>query len=185
MKPTISIIAAISKNLIIGQENKLLWHIPEDLRRFKQLTLNHPVIMGRKTFDSIGNPLPNRTNIVVTHDKIYSTRGCIVTHSLTEAIEIAKKKLEKNIPCHPEFISGYKKMLSQVQHDKIEEIFIIGGGQIYAQAIHLADKLYLTIVKGEFTGDTYFPDYSQFTHIISREDKADANYQYVFLELTR
>lgn len=156
-KPLISIIAAIGENKELGKDNKLLWNIPEDLKRFKELTTNHPVIMGRKTFESIGKPLPNRTNIVITRDKNFQVKNCLVVHSLEEAIELAKIKDN-------------------------EEIFIIGGGQIYQQAINLADKLYLTIVKGNFGADTFFPDYSRFKKIVSRKEGQSDKYKYTFLE---
>src|SRR3989344_279751 len=107
-KPIISIIAAISENGVIGNENKLLWHIPEDMKRFKEKTFGHPVIMGRKTYASIGHPLSNRTNIIVTRNKTYRVYGGKVVHSIEAAIEEAKK---------------YEQ----------DEIFVIGGGQIYTQ----------------------------------------------------
>lgn len=155
MDPTISIIAAISKNGVIGNNNKLLWHIPEDFARFKKITSGHPVIMGRKTFESIGKPLSNRTNIIITRDENYKTEGCLVVHSLEEAIKLANGK----------------------------KIFIIGGGQIYKQAITFADKLYLTVIKKDFSGDTYFPDYSRFKKVIYKKDGKSGNLEYTFLEL--
>lgn len=159
MRPKISIIAAIGKNRELGKKNKLLWHIPDDLPRFKKLTLGHPIVMGRKTFESIGRPLPNRTNIVVTRDSSYEVEGVVVVHSIEKAIEEAKKK------------------------DK-EEIFVIGGGQIYEQALPFADRLYLTIVDAQAEADTYFPDYSEFKKIISEEknESEDLRYSYLILE---
>ncbi len=157
-KPLISIIAAIGSNRELGKNNKLLWNIPEDFKRFKELTINHPVIMGRKTFESIGKPLPNRTNIIITHDKNYKEEGCFVTHSLEEALELAKTKDDN-------------------------EIFIIGGGQIYEQAIGIADKLYLTSIDGTFDADTYFPDYSRFKKVVSRKISKFNQYKYTFLVL--
>jgi dihydrofolate reductase len=162
-KPRISIISAISQNRAIGKKNKLLWHIGEDLRRFKALTEGHPVVMGRKTFESLGKALPNRTNIVVTRDKMFEIPGVVIARSLEEAIEVAKKE---NPPA-----GG--------------EIFIIGGGQIYEQAIKLADKLYLTIVEGEYEADTFFPDYSDFKKVIFEEKRESEGYKYEFLELER
>ncbi len=159
-KPCISIIAAIGSNRELGKNNKLLWNIPEDLKRFKELTLNHPVIMGRKTFQSIGRPLPERTNIIITRDKNYQQKDCLITHSLDKAIELAKIKDE-------------------------EEIFIIGGGQIYEQAIGIADKLYLTIIKGKFAADTFFPDYFRFNKVVYKKKGQYNNYSYTFLELER
>lgn len=157
--PKISIIAALSKNRVIGKDNKLIWHLPEDLKRFKTLTSGHPIIMGRKTFESIGKPLPNRTNIVITKDSGMHPRGVILKHNIEDAIKEAKK-IEK------------------------EEIFIIGGGQIYQQSIKLADRLYLTIIDKNFEGDAFFPDYSDFKKIISEEpgESNGFNYQYIVLE---
>ncbi len=159
-KPTISLIAAIDENRGIGKNNQLLFHIPDDLKRFKQLTRNHPVIMGRKTYESIGKPLPQRLNIIITRDSNFQIEGCTVSHSLEEAIRIAK------------------------QHEK-EEIFIIGGGQIYQQAIQFADKLYLTLIKGTYDADAFFPDYSAFGTVNFHDEKQYQQYTYAFLELTR
>jgi len=159
MKPRISIIAAIGKNRELGKGNKLLWHIPGDLPRFKKLTTGHPIIMGRKTFESIGRPLPNRTNIVVTRDADYKAEGTVVVDSIEKAIETAKSKDE-------------------------EEIFVIGGGQIYQQALPFADRLYLTVVDVQADADTFFPDYSEFKKVISEEKKEEENlkFKYIILE---
>jgi len=159
-KPKISIICALSENRAIGKNGRLLWHIPEDLERFRKLTLGHPVIMGRKTFESIGKPLPDRLNIIITQKSDFTHPGCVICHSLTEAIEAAAKK-EK------------------------EEIFIIGGGQIYTQAIGLADKLYLTLVEGNFEADTFFPDYSAFKKVVFEKKGEAQGLKYQFIELER
>lgn len=164
-KPKISIIAAIAKNRAIGKKNTLLWRISEELKRFKKITTGHPIIMGRKTFESIGRPLPNRTNIVVTRNPNYKAAGVLVTDSLDAAIEKAKN----NPP----------------EGGDSREIFIIGGGQIYEQAIKLADKLYLTIVEGEYEADTFFPDYSEFDKVVYEESRVSEGYKYKFLELER
>lgn len=163
----ISLIAAISTNRALGKNNDLIYKIPEDLKRFKELTSGHPIIMGRKTFESIGRPLPSRTNIVVTRGKFFDyaqgkleERGIIIVNSLEQALEKARKSLGS------------------------EEIFIIGGGQIFEQAINLADKLYLTIVDDNPDADVYFPDYSEFK-IVSESDKYDWQgliYQFITLE---
>ena len=159
-RPIISIIAAISENRAIGKDNKLLWHLPEDLQRFKKITSGHPIIMGQKTFESLGRPLPNRTNIVLTLDRSYKAPGAVVVYSMDEALEAAKR-VEK------------------------EEIFFVGGGQIYAQAIKFADKLYLTLVDGEYDADTFFPDYPQFKKVISEEKHEAEGLKYKFLELKK
>ena len=147
----ISIIAAIGKNKELGKDNQLLWHIPGDLPRFKQLTSGHPIIMGRKTFESIGKPLPNRTNIVVSKN----------SYSFVEALKQAQKAPGS------------------------EEIFIIGGGSIYAQSIDLADRLYLTVIDASAEADTFFPDYSKFSKIISSEKHENGEFRYEYLTLEK
>ncbi|MBQ7309999.1 MAG: dihydrofolate reductase [Alistipes sp.] len=140
----INIIVAVAKNGVIGDKNSLLWHIREDMVHFRTLTSGHPVIMGRKTYDSIGRPLPKRTNVVITRDTELQIEGCTMAHSLEEAIAL---------------------------FDPQEEIFIIGGAQIYAQALSLAHRIYLTVVERDYQGDTSFPeiDYSVWRQT-SRED---------------
>lgn len=173
-QPVISLIAAISENRAIGNENKLLWNIPEDLKHFRSITSGHSVIMGRRTFESIGHPLPKRTNIIVTRDKKYKAEGCLVTHSIEEAIEMARKNIKQYSSSEPQ---------ANREVSLKEEVFIIGGGQIYEQAIKYADKLYLTVVKGNFKADTYFPDYAEFSTVISKQEGQSGNYHYTFLEL--
>lgn len=159
-KPTINIICALSENHAIGMNGRLLWNIPEDLKRFKKITTGHPVIMGRKTHESIGKPLPNRTNIIVSRN-LKATKGGYVSSSLENAIEFAAKQ------------------------EGGDEIFIIGGGEIYKQALPLADKLHLTVVKGDFNGDTFFPDYSEFEKVTVKGNGRYENYQFTFLELEK
>lgn len=156
----ISLISAIAENRAIGKDNRLLWHIPEDMKHFRETTSGHAVIMGQKTYESLGRPLPNRINIIVTFDKGFKAEGCVVLHSLDDAFEYVEKQDE-------------------------EEVFVIGGGSIYKQTIDRADRLYLTLVKGEFDGDVFFPDYSAFTKIIDRRDSQDNNHEYSFLVLEK
>ena len=139
----ISIIVAIAKNGVIGDKNSLLWHISEDLRFFKRTTSGHPVIMGRKTYESLGRPLPNRENVVISRT-IDSIEGCRVVRSLEEAIALFPAE---------------------------EEVFIIGGAQIYALALEVADRFYLTRVGHEYEGDTSFPSWDE-SHwqLVSREE---------------
>ena len=127
----ITIIAAIAENNALGKDNKLIWHLPADLIRFKKTTSNHHIIMGRKTYESLGKPLPNRTNIIITRNKNFIAEGCIVVHSLKEAIEAAKE--DKNP-------------------------YILGGAEIYKQAIKIADKLDITYVHYKFEADAFFPE---------------------------
>ena len=159
-KPKISIICAIASNRAIGKDNKLLWHIKKDFQHFKEKTLGHVIVMGQKTYESIGKPLPGRTTVVVSNDQSFDPEGVIVSRSIKEGLEKAKE-VEK------------------------EEIFICGGASIYAQTIDMADKLYLTIVEGNFEADTFFPEYERFSNIMSeREDEEDGR-KLKFLELTR
>jgi dihydrofolate reductase len=127
---TTSIIVAIAKNNAIGKNNQLLWYLPNDLKHFKDVTSGHTVIMGRKTFDSVGKPLPRRRNIVVTRQDI-SIEGCEVVKSIEAALAL----------CAGE-----------------DEAFIIGGAEIYRQSIHLTDRIYLTQIDQDFDGDTFFPE---------------------------
>ena len=175
----ISIIAAMDEKRGIGKDNKIPWHISEDFKHFKNITSGHPIIMGRKTWESLpSKPLPNRYNIIVTGDKTFNPHKnlihhkfvncqicegleCTVGYSLSDAIELAKKKKGS------------------------DEIFVIGGGQIFQQAMPLADKLYLTIVQGDYQCDTFFPDYFQFKKIISEQKAQSGTYKYRFVELER
>jgi dihydrofolate reductase len=161
--PIISIIAAIGKNYELGKNNDLLWHISADLKRFKKITSGHPVIMGRKTFDSINNkPLPNRRNIIITHSVGYSLPGVEIVHSVTEAL----KKIGDD-----------------------EEVFILGGATIYEQLLPVSDKMYLTLVDKEYEADTFFPrfDPDQWKTLenISITDDKQAGVKYSFITLQR
>ena len=127
----ITIIAAIGKNNELGKDNQLLWHLPEDLKYFKKMTLEHPIIMGRKTYESLGKPLPNRTNIVVSRKEDWFEEGILIVPSIKDAIKHAKKINE--------------------------QIFIIGGGNIYEQTIDLADCLKITQVDFQTKADAFFP----------------------------
>lgn len=159
---------AIGKNRELGKGGKLLWHIPEDMKRFKALTLGHPVIMGRKTFESIiailGKPLPGRTNIVVTRSSTTLGAGdpnVIVTHSLEEALAKARE-LDS------------------------EEIHIGGGAELYAQALPFVDRLYLTLIDDTKDADTFFPPYeSEFTKKISEEHREHEGLKYTWVDLER
>lgn len=157
----ISTIAIIGKNRAIGRKNQLLWHIPEDLKHFKTITEGHVIIMGQKTFESIGKPLPNRTTIVLSNDPEFNVEGVVVARTFDEVFEKANE-LEK------------------------EEIFICGGGSIYAQTIDKADKLYLTVVDdAPEDADTFFPEYSEFKNVVSKEEVDNGKYKFTFMELTR
>jgi dihydrofolate reductase len=150
----VSVIVAVAENGVIGDKNTLLWHISEDLRNFKRVTSGHPVIMGRKTFDSLGRPLPNRTNVVITRQNL-EIEGCKVVHSLEEALSLFS----------PE-----------------EELFVIGGAQIYAEALPLADRFYLTRVHHAYEGDTSFPKWneSEWSLMESERFERGEKYEYPF-----
>jgi dihydrofolate reductase len=131
---TVSIVVAIAENNAIGKNNELLWYLPTDLKHFKQITNGHPIIMGRKTFDSIGKPLPNRRNIVITRSAGLEIPGAEVCHTLAEAIALCKAE---------------------------KEVFIVGGAEIYRQAINNTDKIYLTRVHAQYEADAFFPEIDQ------------------------
>lgn len=157
----ISAIAAISKNRGIGKDGKLLFHIPTDFQRMKILTMGHPLVMGRKTYESIGRVLPGRTNIIITRDSEYKVAGAIVVSSLDEGIEKAKDSPGS------------------------DEIFIFGGQQVWGEALPRINRLYLTLVDKEKDADTFFPDYSEFSKVIEKEERTDWEYPYTFLTLER
>ncbi len=185
----ISAIAALDSRRAIGKNNNLLFKIPEDFARMKRITVGHPIIIGRKTFESIGRPLPNRTNIVITRDANYQKEGIVVVHTLQEALNKAKEIEEQRVNS---VVSNEVRNLSSdeisphdVRRDDTPEIFIFGGGQIFQEAMPKIDRLYLTLVKGDFYGDTFFPDYSEFTKVVEKEEKTDWDYPYTFITLER
>lgn len=150
----ISIIAAVAENGVIGDRNALLWHISEDLRYFKSVTSGHPVVMGRKTWESLGRPLPNRTNVVVTR-QVLAFDGALTVHSLSEAAALFPDE---------------------------DEVFIIGGAQIYAEALPAADRLYLTRVGRTYEGDARFPEWDESAWRLIRSESFPngSNYPYPF-----
>lgn len=159
----ISIVCAMGRNRAIGFRNRLLWRIPDDLKRFKRLTLGHPIVMGRKTFESIGKPLPGRTNIVVSRDPAFAPVGCQVCHSLEAALDAAARSPGGN-----------------------QEVFIIGGGEVYAQSLPQADRLYLTLVDDTpADADVFFPDYSRFAVQGDPEPHQDGPLSFSFVNLVR
>jgi len=148
-------IAALDRNRVIGRDGKLPWHISEDLKRFKQLTKGHVVLMGRRTYESLGKPLPDRRNVVLSSHPI---EGVESYRSLPEALRALKD---------------------------VDTVFIIGGGEVFRQALPIADGLHLTIVEGEHEGDTFFPDYEQLigtTFVITRNENHEG---YSFVDCTR
>lgn len=154
----LSLIAVIGRNRELGKDNQLLWHIPGDLPRFKKITSGHPIIMGRKTYESIGKPLVDRTNIVITSNSSNVTH---LTHVIIAvSVEDAMKKARASVGS--------------------EEIFVIGGGKVFAETIDIADRLYLTIVDKAAEADTFFPEYSKFARVIAKQPQD--GYTYLMLE---
>jgi dihydrofolate reductase len=153
-------IVAVDETRAIGKDNRLLWNIPDDLKRFKELTTGHTVIMGENTYYSIGRPLPNRINIVVTLNQSLELPGCIVAHSIDEAFQMAREQ-------------------------ESEEVFVIGGASIYKQCLPLIERLYLTLVQGTHEADTFFPEYGEFKKIVSEEEGTSSEYQYTYFVLER
>ncbi|MFP5438648.1 MAG: dihydrofolate reductase [Bacteroidia bacterium] len=131
---SITLIAAAAENNALGKDNRMIWHLPDDFKRFKQLTTGHHIIMGRKTLESMNGPLPNRTNVVITRQGDYVYDGCVIVHSLDEAIAACPQN---------------------------EEVFIIGGGEIYNQSINKADKIELTRVHTTTEADAFFPEINE------------------------
>lgn len=160
MKARVSIIAAIGKNRELGKKNELIWRISPDLRRVKELTTGHPIIMGRNTYESIGRPLPNRTNIVVT-GSVASIEGCIVSTSLEEALRIA--------------------------HDiDQEEIFIFGGARLYEASLPFVQRLYLTTIEAtDSEADAFFPPYDDFKNVVEEEPHLEHTPPYSWVTLER
>jgi dihydrofolate reductase len=157
----------MARNRVIGLDNTLPWRMPADMRHFRELTTGHPVLMGRKTFESLGHALPGRTNIVITSNRGYTAQGCIVAHSLDEALTLAVTHAR---PVDP-------------------QLFVIGGAKLYAQALPYADRLYVTHIEAEIEGDAWFPDFDlglwQET-LADRHPADDKNqYSYIFQTLER
>ena len=152
---TISLVVAASTNNVIGSDGGLPWHLPDDLRHFKRLTTGNPIVMGRRTFESIGRPLPDRRNIVMTRDPDYVAPGCDVVSSVREALDLV---------------------------EDADEVMIIGGGQVYRDFLPHADRIYLTRVQADVEGDTYFPDIDEagWRLVSSEAHAADEKHAYAF-----
>lgn len=154
-RPAVSLIAAMAENRVIGRGGELPWRLPDDLRHFKQLTVDHTVIMGRKTFDEIKRPLDNRRNVVITRNKEFRPHGVTVVPSLKEALALGATE---------------------------DEVFVIGGGEIFKTALPLASRIYLTVVHAKVEGDTYFPPFEEDAWVLSSEElhPADERHEYAF-----
>jgi dihydrofolate reductase len=152
---TVSLVVAASTNNVIGRDGELPWHLPDDLRHFKRITTGKPVIMGRRTFESIGRPLPDRQNIVMTRDPDYAAEGCEVVASVAEAMDVA---------------------------GDADEVMVIGGGQVYRDFLPRADRIYMTRVQAEVQGDTRFPsiDGNTWRLVSSEHHAADDRHRHAF-----
>jgi len=151
----VSVIVAMARNRVIGANGAIPWHLPEELKRFKSLTMGHHIIMGRKTYESIGRLLPGRTTVIVTRNPGYRVPGAVIAHSLEEALTA----------CGDD-----------------DEIFVIGGAELYAQALRLAGRLYLTTVEADIPGDTYMPEFQSgdWRELSSESFAADERHRYPF-----
>ncbi|SFI01254.1 MULTISPECIES: dihydrofolate reductase [unclassified Bacillus (in: firmicutes)] len=152
----ISLLVAMDKNRLIGKDNQLPWHLPADLAYFKKVTMGHPIIMGRKTFESIGRPLPGRTNIILTRNQNYEMEGCKVIHSIDDV----------------------KKMDEQMN----EELFVIGGAEIFKEVLPFANRLYITQIEEVFEGDTFFPEinYNEWEEVSATQGVTDEKNPYTY-----
>ena len=159
-RPVLSLVAIVARNGAIGRDNALLWRLPEDLKHFKRTTLGGPVIMGRKTWDSIGRPLPGRRNIVITRDPEWAAAGAERAGSLDAAVALAKDEAK---------------------------LFVIGGAEIYAQALPIADELVLTEGDTDAEGDTFFPPWKReaFDRRVDEEHRSEQGFSYRFVTYTR
>lgn len=156
----LAIIAAVARNGVIGSGNRLPWHLPEDLQHFKRLTMGHHLVMGRKTYDSIGRPLPGRTTIILTRQPGYRADGCLTAGSLAEALAL----------CGTD-----------------PEVFIVGGAELYAQTLPLADRLYLTLIEADFAGDACFPeiDLAQWRETAREQHTSASGLRFAFVTYER
>ena len=160
MKTRISVIAAMARNHVIGINNRLPWHLPEDLKHFKTLTMGHHIVMGRKTFESLPGVLPGRTSVVITRSPVYQAPGCLVVNSIDNALAACKGD---------------------------DEAFIVGGAELYAQALALADRLYLTEIQADYDGDARFPDFDhgQWREVSRESHRSAAGLEYHFVTYER
>lgn len=166
--PRLSILVAMARNRVIGRNNQLPWHLPADLKHFKLLTMGKPIVMGRKTYESIGRPLPGRTNIIITHQTNYQAPGAIVVNSVAQALQVCKDTNTITIN---------------------NESFIIGGEKLFQQTLEICQRMYITEIQKDFEGDTFFPEFDPDDWEETQRDRHiaenDANLEYHFVILDR
>ena len=159
----ISLIVAMASNRVIGLNNQMPWHLSADLKKFKKITMGSPVLMGRKTYQSIGRPLPGRTNIIISRNPDYRQDGCVVVNTIESALKTGG--------------------------ENADELFIIGGSDLYNAMLPIADSIYLTLINKAFDGDTFFPDFNMHDWVEAERDDInddpDAAFSYSFLKLNR
>jgi dihydrofolate reductase len=166
MKPTVSSIVAIARNRVIGSGGGMAWHIPEDFKYFKRMTIGKPIIMGRKSYEALGKPLPKRPNIVISSQFMppVNDDGPFFVKTIDDAIKLANKHAEEM---------------------KVDEIFITGGGQIYTDTLPMTEKLYITVIDKDYDGDVYFPDFDWNEWKILSQDRRDGDPSFTFYVLER
>lgn len=171
MKPHLSALVAMAQNRVIGKDNAIPWRLPADLRRFKALTMGHPIIMGRKTYESIGRPLSGRINIIVTRQSDYRVEGAIVVASLADALKSCRCNSKK----------------AAMQADTDDEYFVIGGEDIFRTALPLCDRLYVTELLRSYEGDVYFPEFDreEWREITREKHTDESGLEYHFVVLDR
>jgi dihydrofolate reductase len=172
MRPRLSALVAMARNRVIGRNNTLPWRLPPDLKRFKALTMGHPIIMGRKTFESIGRPLPGRLCIIVTRQPGYKVKNAIVVNSIAEALQACSTEAVESVP----ELGGTSR-----------ENFVIGGAEIFRQALPICDRLYITEIQRDFEGDTLFPElnHDEWVEVSREKHMDDHGLEYDFVVLDR
>lgn len=183
-------IVAMSQNRVIGKNNQLPWHLPEDLKYFKRITSGHPVIMGRKTFESMGRPLPNRTNVIITRQPDYDPIKAVAGPDIAVTKPQVAGEFSGPVSTAPKapppifVVDSVEKALEKFR-DRDEEVFIIGGGEIFKQSFPTVDKLYLTLIHKDFEGDIFFPSWNPAEFRLVSEDRREEPIPHSYLVYER
>jgi len=184
---TLSMIAAIGRNRELGKDNDLLWNIPEDMKYFRDTTRGHTVVMGERTFHSLGRPLPNRTNIVLSQDPDFHPEGVVVVRSPKEALDASEQFTGYGEWGGENPLSSPGEISNSPGGRGDREVFVIGGGAIYSLFLEKSDRLYLTLIDAEFPdADVFFPPYEHiFSNVASRRESEDGKFRYTFVVLEK